>query len=79
MHQNKKLEDTKEYYISLYQGVEVNANLLHKIENDIKSDIHESFALLSRKEASHTKLTLTVNKKLEEILNIFESAEEKGK
>jgi len=79
VHQNKKLEDTKEYYISLYQGVEGNANVLQDIASFIKSDISESSAVLSRKEAYHTKQTVDVNQKLEKILELLEDIKVNGK
>lgn len=73
VHQNKKLEDTKEYYIALYRGVEENANVLTDIAKFIKDDISESSALLSRKEVMHMKQTINVNKKLEEILDLLQN------
>lgn len=79
VHQNKKLEDTKEYYIAMYRGVEENANVLNDIANFIKSDISESSAVLSRKEAYHTKQTVNVNQKLEEILKLLEDIKSNGK
>lgn len=72
MHQNKKLEDTKEYYIAMHQGVEENANVLNDIATFIKNDISESSEVLSRKEAHHTKQTISVNQKLEQILKLLE-------
>lgn len=72
VHQNKKLEDTKEYYVAMYQGVEENANVLTDIANFIKGDISESSALLSKKEASHFNQTVNVNKKLDEILELLQ-------
>ncbi|WP_051258554.1 hypothetical protein [Atopococcus tabaci] len=71
VHQNKKLEDTKEYYISLHRGVEENANILNNIANHIKNDISESSSALSRKEVYHLDQTLKVNNKLDEILKLL--------
>ncbi|CAI9387539.1 hypothetical protein BACSP_02025 [Bacillus sp. T2.9-1] len=68
VHQNKKLEDTKEYYIALYRGVEENANVLNDLAIHIKNDISESSSALSRKEVYHLNQTLKVNNKLDEIL-----------
>jgi signal transduction histidine kinase len=79
VHQNKKLEDTKEYYIALYRGVEENANVLNDITNFVKRDISESSAVLIRKEAHHTKQTVNVNQKLEEILKLLEDIKINGK
>lgn len=73
IHQNRKLQDNIEYYISLYGGVEANANVLHKLENHIKRDILESSELLSRKEAYHTKLSLNVNQNLKRIIDMLEN------
>lgn len=72
IHQNKKLEDTKEYYISLYRGVEENANILNEITMFIKNDIAESSKALSRKEAHHTSLTMNVESRLDTIENLLE-------
>lgn len=79
IHHNKKLEDTKEYYIALYRGVEENANLLNDLTKFIKSDISDSSALLISKEAYHSKLTFNVNEKLEEIVKLLEEVKSSDK
>lgn len=79
VHQNKKLEDTKEYYVALFRGVEENANVLHDIANVVKIDTSESSAMLSRKEAHHTKKMVKVNQKLGEILKLLEIIKINGK
>lgn len=77
VHQNKKLEDTKEYYIALHRGVEENANVLNNIVNHIKSDISESSSALSRKEVYHLDQTLKVNNKLDEILKLLKETKKR--
>jgi len=57
--------------VSIHRGVEETANVLNDIANCIKSDISESSAVLSRKEAFHTKQTVNVNQKLEEIRKLL--------
>ncbi|MEK3936935.1 MULTISPECIES: hypothetical protein [Sporosarcina] len=79
IHQNKKLEDSKEYYIGMYRGVEENANMLNNLAGFIKSDISESSAMLSKKEEYHIKLTLNINQQLEEILELLNDIKRSGK
>lgn len=79
IHQNRKLEDTKEYYIAVHRGVEENANVLNDITKFIKNDISESSSLLSRKEAAHMETTLNINHKLGEILKVLEEYKNNSK
>ncbi|MFL2132340.1 hypothetical protein [Desemzia sp. FAM 24101] len=79
IHQNRKLEDTKEYYIAVHRGVEENANVVNDITNFIKRDISESSNLLSRKESAHMETTLSVNRKLGEILKALEDLKNNSK
>lgn len=74
---NKKLEDTKEYYIAVQRGVEEQANVLYGIYNFINKDIKASSDMLARKEAYHFDNTVSVNQKLDKILKLLNELNER--
>jgi|GEM_PF-5615379 hypothetical protein len=74
VNRNKKLEDTKEYYIAVQQGVEERANELNRISRNITDDINSRSKQLVSKEVYHLKQTVQVNEKLDRILKLLEES-----
>lgn len=74
VNRNKKLEDTKEYYIAVQRGVEERANELNRISRNITDDINSHSKQLVSKEVYHLKQTVQVNEKLDRILKLLEES-----
>lgn len=75
---NKRLEDTKEFFIASHSGVEERASELNRISRTIREDIEESSKLLARKEVYHFNQTMQVNQKLEKVLELLEDIKKNG-
>lgn len=79
IHQNKKLEDTKEYFIAVNQRVEGSANVVNDLAQYVKDDASESSKLLNNQNAAHLKTNLSVNRKLNEIQKTLEDIKNNSK
>jgi hypothetical protein len=74
---NKKLEDTKEYYIAVSRGIEERANELNGIADFIKKDIKASSNMLENKEIYNLNNMISVNRKLDKVLEVLNELNER--